>query len=116
MADVRDIIDFSHAQKPVEVMRSFSDIMAQKVHDAIQDKKIEVASAMFNGDTNPETIERVRDAAASLEQDEEAPEDIDDASDLDDELLDLTDEEWAALQTDDWDVEDDTNSEQNQEE
>lgn len=108
MAETRDIIDFSQGQKPVEVMRSFNDIMAQKVHDAIQNKRIEVASTMFNGDADPETIERIKAAAA--------PESEPKASELDDELLNLTDEEWADLNTDDWDVEDEKKSEQNNEE
>ena len=108
MAETRDIIDFSQGQKPVEVMRSFNDIMAQKVHDAIQNKRIEVASAMFNSDAEPDTIERIKAAAEPKPEPE--------ASELDDELLNLTDEEWAALNTDEWDVEDEKNSEQNNEE
>jgi hypothetical protein len=113
MAETRDIIDFSHVQKPVEVMRSFNDIMSQKVHDAIQNKRIEVASTMFNSDADPDTIERLKAAAATQPNEVEAPED---SADLDDELLNLTDEEWAALDTDEWDVENDKNSEKNNEE
>lgn len=112
MAETRDIIDFSHVQKPVEVMRSFNDIMAQKVYDAIQNKRIEVASTMFNSDAESDTIERIK-AAATQSNEVEAPED---SADLDDELLNLTDEEWEALNTDEWDVEDEKNSEQNNEE
>ena len=112
MAETRDIIDFSQGQKPVEVMRSFNDIMAQKVHDAIQNKRIEVASTMFNSDAESDTIERLK-AAATQSNEVEAPED---SADLDDELLNLTDEEWEALDTDEWDVESDKNSEQNNEE
>jgi hypothetical protein len=93
--------------------------MKERVAAAIQDREIEVGAKMFNPDMDDETLERIKAAAMDNQagdevEDEEPEEDSDgDVEDVemditDEDLLNLSDEEWAELGIDEWDFEEDS--------
>lgn len=45
---INDFIDQAYEGRAIEAEATFNDMMAQKVSDALETKKQEVASAMFN--------------------------------------------------------------------
>ncbi len=47
-ARVADLINFSSNQKPLEFAATFKELMQNRIAAAIENKKIEVAQAMFN--------------------------------------------------------------------
>ena len=116
MPEIRDIIDFAQQQKPVDIMQSFSDIMKERVAAALSDRHIEVGAKMFNPDMDDETLERIKAAAMDNRADDEVTDDEPEEEDTDEEdvdwsdedLLSLSDEEWAELGIDDWDFEEDS--------
>lgn len=58
---VADLINFSSNQKPIEFEQAFRGILAAKVSDAIENKKVELAQTMFN---------RAEEESADVEEDE----------------------------------------------
>jgi hypothetical protein len=58
-ARIVDLINFSSNQKPLEFESSFKEILQNKVADAIDNKKSEIASIMFNApeENNEEELE-----------------------------------------------------------
>jgi hypothetical protein len=126
MPEIRDIVDFAQQKKPVDIMTSFNDLMAQRVAAAVADRKIEVAAKMFNPDMDDETLERIKASAVQQpEEDAEDEENTEENQDLDDEEsnekdsdedFELSDEEWAELGIEDWDFEDEQNSDTKDEE
>jgi len=58
-ARIVDLINFSSNQKPLEFESSFKEILQNKVADAIENKKLEIASRMFNApeENNDEELE-----------------------------------------------------------
>jgi hypothetical protein len=121
MPEIRDIVDFAQQQKPVDIMQSFNDIMKERVAAAVSDRRVEVGAKMFNPDMDDETLERIKAAAIDNEADDdvtdEEPEDSDEDAEIEDsemdvvtdeDLLNLSDEEWAELGLEDWDFEEDS--------
>lgn len=47
-AKVADLINFSSNQKPLEFETTFKEILQDRIANAIENKKIEIASKMFN--------------------------------------------------------------------
>lgn len=92
---ISDIIDFASMQKPVDVRNAFDDLMMNKIHSAIENKKIEVAKQMFGGS---EVDAEIEDAEFEDEQEDETSED-DETTD-DDLDLDISDEELEELLSD----------------
>ena len=94
MSDTLDIIDHSINDNPLEVQKAVSDIMLDKVRDAIEAKKVEVAQQFFGYGRPP--------------ADEEEPyfsDDPDEPTDLDDDVDDdISDEAWDD-ESDDLDTE-----------
>lgn len=45
---VADLLNFSSSQKPIEFKQAFDAVMLNKISDAIDQKKIEMAQSMFN--------------------------------------------------------------------
>jgi hypothetical protein len=96
--------------------------MRERVAASIADRRIEVGAKMFNPDMDDETLERIKVAAAENQADaEEVTDDSDEDINIDDEnesdedpdisdedLLKLSDEEWAELGIDEWDFEEDS--------
>ncbi len=118
MPEVKDIIDYTMQNQPVEIMKSFNDIMAQRVNDAIADKRIDVAARMFNPNMNDEELEKFKSQYIELEGDddigddgnEDTSTDTEEDTDINDDDLELSDDEWEELGIDDWDFEDDGES------
>lgn len=61
MADINDLLNFAVLQKPNEFNNTFNDIILNKISDAIQNKKIEVAQSMFNEPNSTDNEEEVDD-------------------------------------------------------
>ena len=61
MADINDLLNFAVLQKPNEFNNNFNDIILNKISDAIQNKKIEVAQSMFNEPNSTDNEEEVDD-------------------------------------------------------
>ena len=54
---IRDLIDFSISNEPTKAKEAFNTIMLDKLRDAVEDKKIDVASKFFNSDEDQEVKE-----------------------------------------------------------
>jgi len=92
-----DIIDLSVEEKPVDISAAFNALMGQKVLDAVAQKKIEVAKAMFGNSENQETPEENND---EVEYDEDDVEDEDfEYNDEDLEDYEFSDEDLEQLET-----------------
>lgn len=51
---VADLLNFSSGQKPIEFKQAFDAIMLNKISDAVDQKKVEMAQAIFNPQTELE--------------------------------------------------------------
>jgi len=60
MPDVSDLVYYAAQQQPVDFESAFKDIMLNKIADAIDAKKVEVAQIMFNN-TEVEDTEELED-------------------------------------------------------
>lgn len=74
-ARIVDLINFSSNQKPLEFEGSFKEILQNKVADAIENKKLEIASRMFNApeENNDEEIETDSEEETEEQEDGEIP-------------------------------------------
>jgi hypothetical protein len=113
----QDIVTFAGEQKPLEIAAAFDDLIGQRLYKSIQDKKVELASSIFNGSTDPDLLQKLQANASQEEEQEETDQEetSDEDSDIDveisdDDLLGLSDEELAELGLDEWDFDDDTDS------
>lgn len=57
MVDVSDLIYYAAQHQPADFESAFKDIMVDKIATAIDNKKIEVAHAMFNNSDVEDTEE-----------------------------------------------------------
>jgi hypothetical protein len=78
---VQDLISLSYDQKPVEFQDAFNSLIGDKIAQAVQDKKMELAQSVFNpagpddhGDDDDDNAE-VEDEFDDFE-DEEAEDDL----------------------------------------
>jgi len=55
---VQDLIAYSYDQKPVEFENAFSSLMIDRIAAAVDNKKIEVAQAMFSDETEEEVVDQ----------------------------------------------------------
>jgi hypothetical protein len=96
--NIADIIDFSSAQKPVDVQAAVDALMLQKAHAAIEAKKIETAKKMFGDAAGPEDPDYTDD---DWEEDQEDMESDESEVEVEDDLdLDISDEELEDLLND----------------
>lgn len=70
-ARVADLINFSSNQKPLEFAAAFKEILQDKVAAAIDTRKMEIASRMFNA---PEAEDDVEEQETDSESEVEAEE------------------------------------------
>lgn len=60
--NITDLIAFSSQQKPAEFEAAFNGVIASKLEDAVNDRKIVVAQKMFNRIDQEETdVEETED-------------------------------------------------------
>jgi len=60
--NITDLIAFSSQQKPAEFEAAFNSVIASKLEDAVNNRKIEVAQRMFNRIDQEETdVEETED-------------------------------------------------------
>jgi len=45
--NVVDLVNYAYDQKPLEFVQTFQGMMVDRINNAIVDKKIEIAKAMF---------------------------------------------------------------------
>lgn len=74
-----DLLDASVEKKPVEFNNIFSELILDRVRDAVENKKIEIAKTMYNYD--PEEYD---EEPEEVEDDEYEPEEYEE-EELDDE-------------------------------
>lgn len=74
-ARIADLINFSSNQKPLEFGATFNEILRNKVTAAIDIKKTEIASRMFNA---PEVEDDDEDQEQEIDSEVEAEEQEDD--------------------------------------
>lgn len=48
MADIKDLLDFAVNKKPVEFQSAFNDIMSERISDAIETRKVEIAQSLYS--------------------------------------------------------------------
>ena len=46
---VSDLVSLSYEQKPIEFQNSFDSLIKDRIADAIDDKKLEIAQTVFSG-------------------------------------------------------------------
>ena len=61
---VSDLVSLSYEQKPIEFQNSFDSLIKDRIADAIDDKKLEIAQTVFSG---PDDAEDNDDENAELE-------------------------------------------------
>lgn len=52
--DISDLIHFAIDHKPVEFTQAFSGIMNDRITDAVNNRKIDIAQAVFDNDNEPQ--------------------------------------------------------------
>ena len=67
---VQDLISNAVLQKPMEFETAFNDIVLDRIRDAVENKKIEVAQQLYNYDPN-ENDDEMGQSDADLETPEE---------------------------------------------
>lgn len=80
-ARVADLINFSSNQKPLEFETTFKEILQNRIANAIENKKIEIASRMFNApdvEGEEEELEQEVETEDESEESEEGTEEQED--------------------------------------
>lgn len=54
--DINDLVTSAALQQPVEFQSAFDDLVLDRIRTAVENRKIEIAQAMYNNET-PEDIE-----------------------------------------------------------
>lgn len=65
-----DLIKFSSDQKPIEFSDAFKSVIADKIGQAIDNKKINIAQSMFNG--SEDELQDQEDLEDQEEEDQDA--------------------------------------------
>jgi hypothetical protein len=55
--EMTDLVLSAAAQKPLEFEAAFNDLILDKIHTAVNDKKIAIAKQMYNYTDNEEELE-----------------------------------------------------------
>ena len=58
---VQDLISLSYDQKPIDFQNAFNSLMSDRITNAINDKKIEVAQSMFGSQEEKDTETELED-------------------------------------------------------
>jgi hypothetical protein len=58
---VQDLISLSYDQKPIDFQNAFNSLMSDRITNAINDKKIEVAQSMFGSQEEEDTETELED-------------------------------------------------------
>lgn len=66
---VQDLISLSYEQKPIDFQQAFDSLMLDRISKAVENRKVEIASSMFN---DQEEIESEEDT--DIEQESESEE------------------------------------------
>lgn len=79
-----DVVNYAAAKDAVNLSTAFNDLVAQRMQDAIQARKVEIASTMFNPPAEEQPVEA---SGEEEEQQEEGQgeEQVDDAEQPDEE-------------------------------
>ena len=48
MADLKDLLNYSHEQKPIEFQSAVADLLAAKVADTVASRKQQLAMSLFS--------------------------------------------------------------------
>jgi len=51
---VQDLISLSYEQKPIEFQQAFNDLLSDRIAAAVDARKVEIASSLYNGETDEE--------------------------------------------------------------
>lgn len=57
MADLNDLLNYSHEQKPIEFQAAVADLLAAKVADAVAARKQQLAMSLFGGSESTDDTE-----------------------------------------------------------
>jgi hypothetical protein len=88
---VDDVLHAIQQKNIAQAKAAFSDVMSQKVNDALESEKVKVASQIFNNNT--EEGESEDEVSAQFEQEFDAEEDTDTESELEAEIESILDDE-----------------------
>jgi hypothetical protein len=69
---VQDLISLSYEQKPIDFSDAFNSLISNKIADAIDDRKLEVAQTMFAA---PGEVEVEDESVEQFEEEEDNGED-----------------------------------------
>lgn len=68
---VMDLINFAHEQKPIDFEQAFGSLIGDKLTDAINNKKLELASSLVNNNDEEEYDDEEYEADDSIVDDSE---------------------------------------------
>lgn len=95
-----DIINFAAQQKPADVADALNNLMLDKIHSEINDRKLELAKSLFGG-TGPSDEEEYEDDEIEDDADYEDDSEDDDEEEIEyEDDFELSDEELEELLND----------------
>lgn len=67
---VRDLVDFTLSNEPTKAKEAFNAIVIDKLKDAIEDKKIDVAAKFFSSPSHEEDSQDIEDEQEEFDTEE----------------------------------------------
>lgn len=67
---VRDLVDFTLSNEPTKAKEAFNAIVIDKLKDAIEDKKIDVAAKFFGSPSDEEDSQDIEDEQEEFDTEE----------------------------------------------
>ena len=90
---VDDVLHAIQQKNIGQAKAAFSDVMSQKVNDALASEKVKVAYQIFDNNTEEEEGESEDEVSTQFEQEFDAEEDTDTESELEAEIESILDDE-----------------------
>lgn len=69
--DIQDLISAGAEQRPTDFQTAFDSMIVDRIRDAVETRKIEIAQGLYNYDPEPEPENDDEFGAADLEEPEE---------------------------------------------
>lgn len=69
--DIQDLVSAAVEQKPSNFEAAFNDILIDRIRDAVEDKKIQVAQQMYGYQVEPENDDEFGAGESELDNSEE---------------------------------------------
>lgn len=97
---VSDIVSFAAQQKPAEMTDALNNLMLDRIHAEIQDRKVELAKSLFGGTGPEDDDEEIEDDDFEDDESDDDYEDDEEVEYDDEGDFELSDEELEELLND----------------